>query len=82
MMKPDLVRIDQVWMAVAVGADGMEGVCAVKIDGSWMPLLAADEDRLPWLTNMARQLATERQCLVRIVRLHGREEVEQFDGRQ
>lgn len=78
----NITRIDQVWVAVSVDTDGIEGLCAVSINGQWMPLMAADEERLPWVTDMARQLATERQMLIRLVRLHGREEVEQFDGRQ
>jgi hypothetical protein len=79
-----ILSIDQVWMAVAVDADGTEGICAVhsQATDSWLPLLAADEARLPWVMEMARQIARERQQLVRIIRLHGREELERIDGRQ
>lgn len=83
-MATKILSIDHVWMAVGVDPDGTEGICAVhsaQMD-SWLPLLAADEARLPWIIEMARQIARERQQLIRIIRLHGREEVERIDGRQ
>ncbi|MGO8241286.1 hypothetical protein ACC806_34680 [Rhizobium ruizarguesonis] len=83
-MGTGILSINQVWMAVAVDADGTEGICAVyaPASGSWLPLLAADEARLPWMMEMAREVARERQALVRIVKMHGREELERIDGRQ
>jgi hypothetical protein len=81
-MGTGILSIDQVWMAVGVDADGTEGICAAYMNGQWLPLLAADEARLPWITEMARQIARDRQQLVRIIKLHGREECERIDGRQ
>jgi hypothetical protein len=83
-MATKILSIDQVWMAVGVDADGTEGICAVHSDvmDSWLPLLAADEARLPWIIEMARKIARDRQQLVRIIRLHGREEFDRIDGRQ
>jgi hypothetical protein len=78
-----LRRIDSVWMAVSVDDDGTEGVCAfLGPNGNWMPLLAADEGRLPFIREYAAFIAKRDQRLVRIVRLTTREEVEAVDGRQ
>lgn len=75
------LRIDSVWMAVSVDDDGTEGMCAVQINGAWMPLLAADEKRLPFVIEQASQIAAIQQRLVRIVKLTTREEVQVIDGR-
>jgi hypothetical protein len=80
--KNAIIRIDSVWMAVSVDIDGMEGVCAVYQNGMWMPLLAADEKRLPFILEKAAMIARERQQLIRIVRLNAREAITEFDGRQ
>lgn len=80
--KNNLIRIDSVWMAVSVDEDGMEGVCAVHMNGGWMPLLAADEARLPFVLAKAQEIATARQQRIKIVRLNSREEIKEFDGRQ
>jgi hypothetical protein len=64
-----LTRIDPVWMALSVDDDGTEGLCAVQIDGTWMPLVAADEMRLAFIRAQAEIIARQQQRLVRIVRL-------------
>ena len=75
------LRIDNVWLAVSVDDDGTEGVCAVMVNGAWMPLLAADEKRLPFIIEQASQIAAIQQRLIRIVKLTTREEVQVIDGR-
>lgn len=75
------LRIDSVWMAVSVDENGDEGVCAVNSDGSWMPLLAADEKRLPFIVAQASTIAAATQQVVRIVKLTTREEFQVIDGR-
>lgn len=80
--KNHLISIDSVWMAVSVDDDGTEGVCAVNLNGQWMPLLAADEKRLPFVLDNAEMIARARQQRIKIVRLHSREEIAEFDGRQ
>lgn len=77
-----LRRIDSVWMAVSVDDDGTEGVCAfLGPTGIWTPLLAADEERLPFIREQAAFIAKRDKRLVRIVRLTTREEFEVMDGR-
>lgn len=77
-----LPRIDSVWMAVSVDDDGSEGVCAVFHNGMWMPLLAADEARLEAIIEEAKLIAAAQGRLIRIIKLHSREEVRAIDGRQ
>jgi hypothetical protein len=83
MAKPQpnkLKSIDSVWMAVSVDADGIEGICGVLVGKQWMPLVAADEARLPFVREQAAIIARATRQLVRVIRLHGRSEVEVFDG--
>lgn len=76
-----ILRIDSVWMALSVDDDGTEGVCAFMSNNGWVPLVAADENRLADIRKMARQIAYSENRLVRIVRMTTREEVELIDGR-
>jgi hypothetical protein len=78
-----LLRIDQVWMAVSVDEKGCEGVCAMydPVVGSWMPLVAADPERLADINRMAAALAVQRGQLIKIIKLTTREEVDSWDGR-
>lgn len=76
-----LPRIDAVWMAVSVDDDGSEGVCAVMVDGTWMPLLAADENRLADIKAAASNIAKQQNRLVRIVKMTTREEIANYDER-
>lgn len=74
--------IDSVWAAVAIDAvEQIEGMCAVKVGENWMPLLAADEDRLPFVREQAALIARESGQVVRIIRLTQREVIETIDGR-
>lgn len=77
-----LTKIDSVWMAISVDEDGIEGVCGVRVDDAWMPLVAADGDRLPFILANAEMIARGQGRLVKIIRLHNREEVSTIDGRQ
>jgi hypothetical protein len=76
-----LPRIDSVHMAVSVDDDGSEGICAVDINGTMMPLIAADEARLSFIRDWAFAVAFRDRRIVRIVRLTRREEIEVFDLR-
>lgn len=76
-----LLRIDSVWMAVSVDDDGSEGICAILHNGAWTPLLAADEARLAAIIREAEIIAATQGRLIRIIKLHSREEVKAIDGR-
>lgn len=80
--KNTIRRIDAVWAAVSVDDDGTEGLCAVFTGSGWMPLLAADEDRLPFVRQQAAIIATRDSRKVYVIRLAERSVIEEFDGRQ
>lgn len=77
-------RIGSVWAAVAVDDNNEEGLVAEFLPqhGGWVPLVAADEERLVWIKETAARLAKQRQQLVRVIQLTSRVELEAYDGRQ
>jgi hypothetical protein len=82
-----LLRIDAVWIAISVDEHGNEGVCAapfVTPEGVPMtlPLIAADEARLPWVRENAWLLAMATGRKVKLIRLATREEVETYEVRK
>jgi hypothetical protein len=76
-----LLHIDTIWCAVSVDDDGTEGVCAVNMNGQWLPLVAADEKRLEFIRQQAAMISRRDQRLVRVIKLTTRTEIEKFDGR-
>ena len=73
--------IDSVWMAISVDPkDNTEGVCGVRSGGVWIPLLAADDERLPFVIEQAYLIAKEKRCKVKIIRLTTRQDVKEIDG--
>lgn len=77
MAAEDGFRIKDVWAFVAVGEDGDEGIMAMRQrDGSWMPMIAADEERIRLLRPIAEAQAEVTGTQVRLVRFHQRSEVE------
>jgi len=53
------VTIENCWMAVSVEANGDEGVCAIMVGNTWMPLIAADRARLSFVEEQAQMLADQ-----------------------
>lgn len=77
-----LPRIDSIWAVVSVDDDGTEGLCGILTQTGWLPLIVANEKNLPDIRAEAIKIAKRDQRLVRIVRLHQREELELIDFRQ
>lgn len=75
-----LLCIDRIWMAISVDRDGNEGVCAVSVGGMQMPLIAADEARLPFVRTNAQLIAKQTGKAVRVIRLSTRELIEEYDN--
>lgn len=74
--KNTIRRIDAVWAIVSVDpADNTEGMCASLEGGVWYPLLAADEDRLPFIIREAKKLQAAGRS-VKLIKLTTREEME------
>lgn len=70
-----LQRIDEVFVFVASDADG-EGVPAFITREMWMPLMAADKDRVDSLREIARRIARESGNKITLCRFSVREELE------
>jgi hypothetical protein len=76
---PNKLKIDAIWMAISVDDEGNEGVCAAPLPGSGalsVPLIAADEARLPFIKAMATHIARHTRKQVKIIRLHNRTDEE------
>ena len=61
-------RIKSIWAFIATNPeDDSEGIPAALMSGTWMPLMAADEDRVASLRPIARDLVS-RGAKIRLVR--------------
>lgn len=70
-------RIATMWAYVAVDpVDGDEGLCAVNVAGTWIPLCAADVKRLEALRPHVVQLARDSHREIRLIKLVNRIDVE------
>jgi hypothetical protein len=69
-------RVTELFAYLVVGPDGDEGVPAVHNGDGWMPLVAADAERLEHLRPYAQQVADVGRRPVSLVRFGVREEVE------
>lgn len=70
------LRIEQITAYVCVDVDGNEGIAGVLApDGTWMPLVCADEARVQSLRPVAEQLARATGTAIRVVRFGVREEL-------
>jgi hypothetical protein len=70
-------RIQQVWAFVAIDSeDGDEGIIGHKLGDSWLPFVAADEDRVRSLKPMAALISRTLGVEVRLVRFDQRTDVE------
>lgn len=70
------LRIDQIFAAVSTEENGDEGVCTVMMGDMWVPLLAADVERLDWIREKAAEVGAASGRKIRLIRLSTREELE------
>lgn len=78
---PNKLKIERIWVVVSVDANGNEGVCAGPLPGApgvLMPLIAADEERLPFIKDMAKRLSKHTKKTLRLIELSTRTNVEDF----
>ncbi len=72
-----LAKITEIWAVVSVDPeDENEGVCAMKMGDSWMPMIAADPKRLEFIKAQAARLAAATGQKMKLVKFTTREEVE------
>jgi len=76
------LTIENVWMAVSVEDNGDEGVVAAMIGDAWMPLIAADRARLPFVIEYAEAIARQQDKTIKIIRLTERSEIRTIPGRK
>jgi hypothetical protein len=78
--KNHIARIDAIWAAVSSDENG-EGVCAIIIGGISYPLIAADPQRLEWITEQAEMLAEITGGTIKIIKLSNRTELRTIGAR-
>lgn len=80
-VEPAGFRITSIHAFISVDPeDGDEGVIAQQMwDGSWMPLIAADETRLEILRPVAQAIAWRTEREVKLVRFSVREDIETLE---
>lgn len=75
---PDMPRINQMWAFLSVDDDGDEGVIGYRDPKAnwWVPLVAADEERVRIYREYAGEIAKLTGRPVRLVKFSAREDVE------
>jgi hypothetical protein len=70
-------RINHVWAFVSIDDDDEEGVCAAAIgpEGSWLPLIGSDEERIKDLVPVAEQIAATTGMRIKLIKLTEREDI-------
>ena len=68
--------INEMYAYIAVDGDGDEGVCAFWSEGSWYPMVGADQERTDALRDMAQSIANETDTTLELRRYSGVEMLE------
>lgn len=71
-------RVSEVYAFLAIDVDGDEGVPAIRVGATLMPLVAFDLDRMKSLRPVAENLAREGTPM-RLARFTNREDLEQIE---
>ena len=73
------MKIESIWAFVAVDECGNEGVCAWYDlrTKTWLPVVAADMDRVNSLRPLARQIAGRTRTRVVLTRFENRADLEE-----
>lgn len=65
---------------VMTDGDGVEGIPAVHKNGEWMPLIAADQERIESFRPYAQSIARRLNQPIKLVRFSVREELETINS--
>jgi hypothetical protein len=70
------MKIQSIWAYVSVNENGEEGICGFNDPRTqqWLPMIAADEERLKSLKPFAHQIALVTKQQVKLVKFHTRED--------
>jgi hypothetical protein len=71
------LKINEIWAYVSEDAEGNEGICGFNDPrtNQWIPMIAADVERLKSLKPFAHQISVVTKCKVKLVKFHNREDV-------
>jgi hypothetical protein len=75
-------RITSITAFIAVGEDDEEGIIGAPIgpNRGWIPLIAADDDRMQSLIPLATEIAKSTNVRIKLIRFTHREEVCDIPG--
>lgn len=73
---PAPFRITTIHAFTAIGEDGDEGIPAILLDGTWMPMVCADQARLESMRPHAEAVAKSTGKAVKLVRFSVRSDIE------
>lgn len=65
---PTGFKISGVYVCIVTEKDGTEGVPAAYLNGSWMPLIAADQKRLEQIYQIAEGIAQTKNVAIEVRR--------------
>lgn len=70
------LKIDAVWLFVSRDENGNEGLLAAPLGETFMPLVAADPDRVESLRIIAQKMAQMTKKKVHLIKFSVKEEIE------
>ena len=72
-----MVKIESIWAYVSEDEKGVEGICGFNDPrtSQWVPMIAADEERLKALRPFAHQISVVTRQKVKLVKFHTREDI-------
>ena len=76
------LKIDNVTLFVSVDEFGNEGVMAFLGPDGWMPMVAADEDRVKSLRDIALEISRKQGFVIREIKFSAKTVVKTFDKGQ
>jgi len=71
-------KIEKIWACLTTTDQG-EGICAVKLQGSWMPLVAGDLRKLQAILEMAEEMAKDLGLTIHVTEFSQRNVVHIFE---
>jgi hypothetical protein len=73
----DIQRINQLWLVTYINEAGLETVAQAKlVTGEYVPLIAADAERLESVMEAARDIAKAKNLKMRLIKFTNRLEIE------
>jgi hypothetical protein len=71
----EMPHIGHIWAFLSVDDDGNEGLCGIRTNEGWLPLVCADDARMKSLIPIAHGIARSTGKLIKLVKFHNREDI-------